>query len=95
MRNYEVSYYLLPNLDEGALQSLNEKFSAQIAQWGGEVVKLTNQGKKRLAYSIKGQEEGHFVILEFKGEPNVAKELGRVLRIADEVLRSMVVRATN
>ena len=92
MRNYEAAYYLLPSLEEDAVTALNEKFSSQIAQTGGELLKLNNHGKKRLAYSIKGQEEGYFVLLEFKGEAGVAKELSRVMRITDEVVRSMIVR---
>lgn len=91
MRHYEAAYYLFPNLDEGAIQALNEKFSSHVNQLGGQEVKVNVQGKKRLAYPVKGQQEGHFVVLEFHGEPTVAKELGRILRIADEVLRSMVV----
>jgi len=91
MRSYEAAYYLLPSLDDGTVQSLNEKFSSQIGQSGGEIVKLNVHGKKRLAYTIKGQEEGYFMILEFKGPPDTAKELSRVLRISDEVIRSMIV----
>lgn len=92
MPNYEAAYYFFPTLEEGAVQTLNEKFSSQISEFGGEVTKLNAHGKRRLAYAIKGQEEGHFVILEFKGNSNTAKELGRVMRITDEVLRSMIVR---
>lgn len=91
MRNYEAVYYLLPGLDEAAVQTFNEKFSSQLPQWGGELVKLTSHGKKRLAYQIKEKDEGYFVILEFKGD-QAAKELARVFRITDEVLRSVIVR---
>lgn len=92
MRNYEAAYFLVPNLDEAALQTLNEKFSSQLAQLGGESIKVNAQGKKRLAYPVKGQQEGHFVLLEFQGKPETAKELSRVFRIADEVLRSIIVK---
>ena len=92
MSNYEAAYFFSPSLEEGAVQSLNEKFSNHIVQSGGEVLKLTNHGKRRLAYEVKGKEEGYFVVLEFKGEGQTAKELGRFMRISDEVLRCMIVR---
>jgi small subunit ribosomal protein S6 len=93
MTNYEATYFFSPTLEEGAVQVLNERFSNQIVQSGGEVLKLNNHGKRRLAYQVKGQEEGYFVVLEFKGEAQTAKELGRIMRIADEVLRCIIVRA--
>jgi small subunit ribosomal protein S6 len=92
MPHYEAAYYLLPSLEEGTVQTLNEKFTSHVSQLGGEVIKLNPHGKRKLAYPIKGQEEGNFMVLEFKGEPNVAKELGRIMRITDEVLRCMIVR---
>lgn len=54
MRNYEAAYYFLPSMEEQAVQTLNEKFSSQITQFGGELVKVNAHGKKRLAYTIKG-----------------------------------------
>jgi small subunit ribosomal protein S6 len=92
MPNYEAAYFFSPSLDEGVVQGLNEKFSNHVAQSGGEVLKLTNHGKRRLAYEVKGQEEGYFVVLEFKGEGKTAQELGRFVRISDEVLRCIIVR---
>lgn len=92
MRSYEATYFLLPNLEEAAIQTITEKFSSQVTQSGGESVKVNPQGRKKLAYPIKGQEEGHFFVFEFKGDSKVAKEFARMLTITDEVLRAMVVK---
>ena len=91
MRTYEATYILDPNLGEEDVPRLIEKFQGQIGD-KGEIVTVDNWGKRRLAYEIKGKREGIYVTMRFKSESEVADELGRVLRLADEVIRNMIVR---
>ncbi len=92
MRNYEMVFILNPDLDEEKLSAAVEKVSNLINNNGGEVAKLDNWGKKRLAYEIKDLHEGFYYLVEFKGTPETAKELDRVLKISEEVLRFMIIR---
>lgn len=92
MRNYEMVFILNPDLDEEKLSAAVEKVSNLINNNGGEVAKLDNWGKKRLAYEIKDLHEGYYYLVEFKGTPETAKELDRVLKISEEVLRFMIIR---
>ena len=91
MRTYEATYILDPNLTEDDVPRLVEKFSNQVAS-KGEVMTVDNWGRRRLSFEIKGRREGIYVTMRFKATSDVADELGRVLRLTDEVIRNMIVR---
>lgn len=90
MRNYELMYILKPDLDEEKVTTVIEKFSALIANHGGELISADKWGKRRLAYEIKDYREGIYVLVNFKGVAGTAQELDRVMKITDEILRFMI-----
>jgi small subunit ribosomal protein S6 len=92
MRNYEMVYIIKPDLEEEQVNEVVEKFSALISKDGGEVVAVDNWGKRRLAYEIKDFREGNYFLVTFKGSSVTARELDRVLKISDEILRFMILR---
>lgn len=49
-------------------------------------------GQKRLAYEIQDFAEGEYVLLTFKASKTAVKELDRVMRITEEVLRHMIIK---
>jgi small subunit ribosomal protein S6 len=91
MRKYELMFILQPDLEQDAVNAQVEKF-AGIIQNGGEIVKQEVLGKRRLAYEIQKQREGIYVLYVFHATPDVVKELDRVLRITDEVIRHLIVK---
>ena len=91
MRNYEVMYILKPDLDEETTTQLVDKFSAIITNGGGELVSVDKWGKRRMAYEIKDLQEGYYVLVNFKSEPDVVNELDRIMKISDEMLRFMII----
>lgn len=92
MRNYETLYIVRPELSEEEQQAVAQKFADIVTQSGGEVLKLDIWGKRRLAYEVKKLREGIYILMQFRGESQVAQELERVLKITDEVIRQLVVR---
>jgi len=94
-RNYEMVYIIRPNLEEEQVQAVVDKFSALINENEGEVTSVDNWGKRRLAYEIKDFREGFYYLVNFQGLPATAKELDRVLKITDEILRFMIIRKDN
>ncbi|MCR8658492.1 30S ribosomal protein S6 [Paenibacillus endoradicis] len=91
MRKYEVMYIIRPDVEQEAVQALVEKFNGVISN-GGEVTKSDVIGKRRLAYEINKLREGHFVLVQFTATAEIVNELDRVMKIADEVIRSLIVR---
>jgi len=91
MRHYELMYIIRPDLDEETLTGVVERFSALIAKSGGEVKNIDKWGKRRLSYEISDFREGYYVVADFAGEPAVANEVSRVMRITDQILRHLIV----
>lgn len=91
MRKYEV-VFILRLAEEEATNAVVSKFETLITNQGGEVEKIDRWGKKRLAYEIKDVTDGYYVLINFAAEPPVVKELDRVAKITEEVLKHMVVK---
>ncbi|MBV8363451.1 MAG: 30S ribosomal protein S6 [Candidatus Eremiobacteraeota bacterium] len=90
--DYEVTYILRPQLEEAEVDERANAIADLIKRSGGEVVTLDKLGKKRLAYEIADFREGVYVVMAFKSEPAVARELERQLRLNDDVVRELVVK---
>ncbi|WP_047153308.1 30S ribosomal protein S6 [Aneurinibacillus tyrosinisolvens] len=92
MRKYEVMYILRPDLQEEATKADVERFSTVITENGGEMEKVNEVGKKRLAYEIDDHREGFYVLMNFQSEPQAVNEMERLMKISDDVIRYLVVR---
>ena len=92
MNKYELIYIIDPAVEEEARKALIEKFNGIIAANGGEVVKVEEWGKRRLAYAINYKTEGYYVYVAFNGSAELPKELSRNLGINENVIRSQIVK---
>lgn len=92
VNNYEVMYIVKPVVEEEAFEAVVAKFESLITANGGTVEKTDRWGKKRLAYEIQDFTEGQYVLVTFSAEPKAVKELDRVMKITDEVMRHMVIK---
>jgi len=85
-------YIVKPELDDQAVQQEIERVSQLIQTNGGQIKKVTPWGKRRLAYSVKDQREGYYVVEEFDLDQAKVTEVERVLKISDTVFRHLLVR---
>lgn len=90
MTNYEVMFILDPALEDAAKEAAVESVKSIIAN-GGEVGNVDVWGMRKLAYPIQKKNEGYYVVIEFKAEPTLPKELDRKLKITDDVMRHLIV----
>jgi small subunit ribosomal protein S6 len=90
--SYELMYVIVPNLEDENYAAANQRFSDLVTDNGGRVDKIDVWGKRRLAYEIKKWREGYYTLMYFDAPAEAVKELDRVLRINENVLRHMVVR---
>ena len=90
-RKYEAVYILNPALGEEAVVATAEKLQTLI-ETSATIEKLDVWGRRRLAYEIKNQKEGYYVLVNFSSEAEFPKELERVLKITDGVMRYLVIR---
>jgi small subunit ribosomal protein S6 len=91
MRKYETIFILHPSLDEEAVKANIEKFKGVIENGGGVVENVDFWGKRKLAYEIKKVNDGYFTLVDFNANPELPKELDRIFRITDGVLRHIIV----
>jgi len=92
MRKYEI-IFIIKSLEEDATNAVIEKFEKLIAANGGTIDKEDRWGKKRLAYEIKKEAEGFYVIFYVTCEPACVNECDRVMKITEEILKHMIVRS--
>jgi small subunit ribosomal protein S6 len=92
MTDYEVTYILRPSLEENEVEERSNAIADIIRNQQGEVVAIERMGKKRLAYEIDDVREGNYVVMQFKGDGAASKELERLLKLHEDVLRALVVR---
>jgi small subunit ribosomal protein S6 len=91
-RQYELVYIVHPDRSEEQVQQVISKYNNLITSQGGEVERTDVWERRRLAYEIKGQSEGVYIVCVFRGLPNVEAELSRVFRISEDTLRHIIVR---
>ena len=92
MNKYELIYIIDTAVEEAARKELIEKFNGIITANGGEVVKVEEWGKRRLAYAINYKTEGYYVLMYIKGPSELPRELERNFKNDESILRYMVVR---
>lgn len=93
MQSYETMFIVDPTLDDEATDAAIAKFESLIKKHKGSIDKVDRWGKKRLAYEIRGHNEGYYVVINFSADAGTVAELDRVLHITDQVIRSMVIRS--
>lgn len=92
MRKYETIFILDPDLEEEQTQSTLERVKGIITQANGEILKVEDWGKRKLAYEVKKKSKGHYVLIHFSGTPALLSELERNFRVMDAVIKFQSVR---
>lgn len=92
MRKYETMYIINPSLEPDAIDQVVTRFEEVVKKTKGKVAKVDRWGMRKLAYPILNHNDGYYVVMDFEGEPETAAELNRVFKIADEIIRFMIIR---
>ncbi|OZV13897.1 30S ribosomal protein S6 [Tissierella sp. P1] len=90
MRKYEAVFIFLPNEEEKRVQVL-DRFKG-IIEKEGTITNIDEWGIRKLAYLIDDIGEGYYILMNFEGTPEAIKELDRVARISDSIMRHMIIR---
>ncbi|OLC27710.1 MAG: 30S ribosomal protein S6 [Actinobacteria bacterium 13_1_20CM_2_65_11] len=92
MRDYEVLYIVRADLDDEKVQDVVRRVNTLIERSGGAAERTNLWGKRKLAYEVKHQKEGSYVLQDFRIDPQRIPELEAALKITEEVLRHLIVR---
>jgi small subunit ribosomal protein S6 len=92
MKKYETIFIMDSDLEEEQTQSVVEKIKGIITQAHGEILKVEDWGKRKLAYEVKKKSKGHYFLIHFLGSPALLSELERNFRVMDAVIKFQSVR---
>ena len=92
-RIYEGMYILSATLSDESRKKAFEKITDGIVQKEGEILKIYDQGRRRLAYEIKGKREGHYYVVYFSSPTQAILEHVKNYRLHEDIVRFMMVQA--
>lgn len=92
MNFYESLIIINPTLDDTEVERIVGKAEESIKRGGGEILKIDNWGKKKLAYEVKKQKKGYYILFNFRMKPSAIGEFERSLKLTDPVIKFLIVR---
>ena len=93
MNIYELVYIIQPNLDDEGVKAVDDRIGQAITGEDGTITSTDHWGKRRLAYPIKGHFEGHYILHNLSMHPTAVLNVERQLRLSEDVLRFLIIRA--
>lgn len=92
MNKYESVLIARQDLGASQVSSLIDGLKDVVSKQGGEVVRVDNWGLKNLAYRIKKNRKGHYVLLNIQAPAQAVAEYERVMRVNEDIIRYMTVK---
>jgi len=92
MAYYEHVLIARQDISSQAVDQLAEEFAGIITANGGQVTKTENWGLRTLAYRIKKNRKGHYVMMNIDAPPAAVSEMERLEKINEDVIRAMTIR---
>jgi small subunit ribosomal protein S6 len=91
MRTYEAIFIVHPEVTGDDLTAIIDKYKTILTDQGANVLKAENWGTRTLAYTVKKQAKGCYILFIFDAEPTVISEFERRMRIDDKVIKFQTV----
>jgi small subunit ribosomal protein S6 len=92
VRDYEAVYIFDSALEESTVNEKLDRFHGLIAgDAGGEVTEVDHWGRRQLAYPLRKQQNGYYVVTHFRSEAERLPEFERLLKLDDGLLRYLIV----
>jgi small subunit ribosomal protein S6 len=91
-RDYELGFILNPEVSEEQTGAILERIEKIVNNNDGQVVKVNQWGRRRLAYPIEHHRDGYYVFIDMILTPETVIELDRSLKVSEEVMRHLVKR---
>lgn len=91
-RPYEMMYIVKPTLDDEAVEGVAAKIDELLTNLGAKLEKTEKRGRKKLAYEVKDFKDGFYMLSNFHFDPSQIKELERLLKLNEDVIRHLLIR---
>jgi small subunit ribosomal protein S6 len=91
-RDYELGFILNPEVSEEQSHAMLERVEQIVSNYDGQVVRVNQWGRRRLAYPIQHHRDGYYVFFDMILTPETVLELDRTMKVSEEVLRHLIKR---
>jgi len=91
-RDYELGFILDPEVSEEQSHAILERVEQIVSNYDGQVVRVNQWGRRRLAYPIQHHRDGYYVFFDMILTPETVLELDRTMKVSEEVLRHLIKR---
>ena len=88
-RDYELGLIINPEVSEEETRAVIARVEQIVANYGGQIVRVNQWGRRRLAYPIERHRDGFYVFIDMILTPETVSELERTLKVSETVLRHM------
>ena len=92
MKKYEIMYILKADLDDAARAAEIEKLHGILTSKGAKITNVNEWGLRDLAYPIKKQNKGYYVVIKVEADVSATAEFDRLTRINNNVLRYLIIK---
>ena len=93
MNKYELCVVVSANIEDEERAKVVDKCKALVERFGGTITEVDEWGKKRLAYEVQKMKEAFYYFIKFEAESTVPAEIESRIRIMDNVVRYLCVKA--
>ncbi len=91
-RDYELGFILNPEVNEEQTRAIMGRIEQIVSNYGGQIMRVNQWGRRRLAYPIERNRDGFYVFIDMILTPETVSELDRTLKVSEEVLRHLIKR---
>lgn len=92
MKRYETLFIVQSELSSDDITAIIDRYSKIITDMKGTILKVERWGKRKLAYLIRKQSRGFYILIDFAGKREIVAEVERILKFDDKVLKYMSVK---
>jgi small subunit ribosomal protein S6 len=93
MRLYDIVALVTPDLSDEDAQKVASEYRKLLSDGGAEIVKDEPWGRRRLAFPILRKREAYYQYFQVSAEPALIAEAERRMKLSDQILRHLAVRA--
>lgn len=92
MPYYESVIIARQDMSGTQVEALADQLAAVVEERGGQIAKREHWGLKNLAFRMKKNRKGHYVMFDLDAPSDAIQEMERQMRLNEDVLRYMTIR---
>lgn len=91
MKQYELLYIVPTTYADSEVENITKLVGAELEKVGATILQSQHIGKIKLAYPIKREKNGNYILVYFDAETDAIQKLDKAFRLMDEMLRHIIV----